>query len=309
MSQPFPTVRFAPSPTGHFHIGNLRTAWIASELAKFHKAKLHVRFEDIDRNRASNAFRTAQISDLTSLRIDLSWTANQLDHLDTHKKWFALAREANLIYPCTCSRSRVRLDLKHALSSPPDDDFQSAPHRAQTGSIYSGRCRLALDVQPTQDKRVDTTQPEMVGWRWKRSTDPTGKSDPIIARSNRDGTRFEPGYHLACAVDDALLGDILIVRAWDLDSAEAVQAEIRGFVNPTAKVQVVHTALVCDETGQRLEKRSKGVTLAELIEASYSIDQIINEFQRSVDIATLAPPGELNKKLLFSCRLGSFFRP
>ena len=297
-------VRFAPSPTGQFHVGNLRTAWIASELAKSYCKELFIRFEDIDRARSFEHFRLAQLRDLTEIGIPSSLASMQSQSLSLHRDWFEKMRAARRIYPCSCSRSQVKKDLQ-ALgqgSAPSVYSFQSASHD-NLRFVYSGRCRpatvenaLCLEKQADSDSRSDSS---LVNWRWIMESNPSGHFDPIVARSELSGKAFEPGYHLACAVDDALLGSPLIVRAWDLESAEAVQSAIREFVSSSSRAEILHTALVCDRDGHRLEKRTQGVTLEQLKALGVATRTVIQWFERSVDIQKLQPPGESVRRLLF----------
>ena len=248
-------VRFAPSPTGRFHIGNLRTAWISEQLARQLEQPWVIRVEDLDPLRSKTQFWTSQEGDLQRLGLRPDEVHWQRERLAKHREALQQAYLEARIYPCNCSRREVL------------DGLASAPHGAE--AIYNGKCRR----NPVQ--QLD----ENVGWRWKLA-DEDGRHDSLIARGDLD--EAEPAYHWACALDDADGGYQLLVRAIDLLPAERIQRAIRLWRRPHdgGRILVFHTSLVVHDNDARLEKRSQGVTLDEL---PISVDQLINNFDHSFD--------------------------
>jgi glutamyl/glutaminyl-tRNA synthetase len=136
------------------------------------------------------------------------------------------------------------------------------------------------------DKNRKLNPVETVAWRWKLE-DPSGRFDPVIARTRMDDNKvgqFQPGYHFACAVDDADGGYRLIVRAWDLAPAEDIQKNIRRWVSPSSTARVFHCALVTLDNGKRLEKRTKGITLAEIKAGGMSSADLLQKFEGTIDL-------------------------
>lgn len=260
-------VRFAPSPTGTFHVGNLRTAWVASRLAKELSEPFVIRIEDIDVARVRAEAWPSQSSDLKQLGVTPDVTKKQTEHLARHLELFETARREGRVYACDCSRRDVLLQLAA---------MTSAPHTSEPE--YSGHCRHRGESLATYRPK------ETLAWRWK-SIDESGVHDAIIARTGPDGASFAPGYHWACAVDDADGAYHVLVRAWDLAPADAIQNEIRDWVSAGSVTPVVfHTSLVTQNDGQRLEKRSCGVTLAEILSSGTSIAELITSFEASFDL-------------------------
>lgn len=265
-------IRFAPSPTGNFHVGNLRTAWIASEIAKLLREPLIIRFEDIDGARVVKDAQASQTADMAALGIIADHVELQSSRLHRHKALFDMALEEGRIYACDCSRTEVRDALR---------GIASAPHTREPE--YSGNCRAlarnAVPDTPLSNKPIDS-----IAWRW-RHEDESGKYDSIVARTEIRSGVFQPGYHWACAVDDADGGYSLLIRAWDLAAAEDTQARIRCWVQnlegPFDATRVFHTSLVTQNDGHRLEKRTPNVTLKELSALGLTSEKLLTLFRAS----------------------------
>lgn len=265
-------VRFAPSPTGEFHIGNLRTAWISWRLAQELREPWVVRVEDIDTPRVVEGAWEKQRTDLAALGLHVDEVIVQSSRLAQHRETFARAQALGLVYACDCSRKTVA----DALAT-----MASAPH-GETPT-YSGHCR-ARTGHP-----LSSFSPTVSGlaWRWKRrgAGGSSGANDPIVGRTTHASAEsFFPAYHWACAVDDADGRYRLLVRAWDLATSEPVQREIRTWLQPNLSIRVFHTSLVVQADGLRLEKRTQGVTLDELVASGSSNTSVLRALERSFDL-------------------------
>lgn len=294
-------VRFAPSPTGHFHIGNLRTAWISWFWAQKLSVPWVVRFEDIDTPRVLDGARESQLADMAALGLIPDQLFDQSSFRERHLNLFRRAVHEGRVYPCDCSRKEVQSALA---------GIASAPHEAQP-PVYSGHCRSLA-----ADRKLNAQ--DTIAWRF-RMPDETGNRDFIVARTsvsflNHDRSmvssvtdeNFTPAYHWACAIDDYDGGYALLVRSWDLAPALELQraihlwlCEIETFRAPAG---VFHTSLLVNRDGSRLEKRTKGVRLSELFaqgETSHSILQKFEESFRQPDfvISGSAVWGEPQRKL------------
>ncbi len=262
-------VRFAPSPTGRFHVGNFRTAWISWALAKSLAQPWIVRVEDIDKARAQEKFcsnpETGQLAEMASLGLIPDEIYFQSSRSTRHEDLFHQAIAEGKIYACDCSRSEVR----EALAA-----LASAPHAREPE--YSGHCR-------TMDGNRELNPVESLAWRWK-SADASGRYDVVIARTQPDRSLFQPGYHFACALDDVDGGYRLLVRAWDLASADETQKQIREWIKPNCGTRVFHSSLVTQDGGQRLEKRTKGVTLTDLAAEGLGGKKLVQLFEKTFEI-------------------------
>lgn len=269
-------IRFAPSPTGDFHLGNLRTAWISWKWARFFSDSGSepwvVRFEDIDRPRVLEGARERQLSDMARLGLVPDQEVTQSARFARHWEVFEAARLSGRIYPCFCSRKEVQDALAGAAS---------APHGEPP--VYNGRCR-DLKAVPTQSH-------PSVAWRF-RSPEGGGARDFIVARTgsvsaegSAEASSFVPSYNWACAIDDYDGDYRLLVRAWDLEHVIVQQRAVHeicgALFGARAYPAVFHASLVVTNEGGRLEKRTRGVTLAELEQAGVSAEALLRIFEKS----------------------------
>jgi glutamyl-tRNA synthetase len=273
-------VRFAPSPTGRFHLGNLRTAWVSWKLAQAHRLPWVVRFEDIDLPRVVSGAQEEQLADMRELGLVSDEVVIQSTRRERHWELFQKAVAEGKVYPCVCSRKEIQSAI---------ETLASAPHFA-LGSlppVYSGKCRSMT---------AKTSSQSMVGWRFK-SDDPSGAHDTIIARTSAqvNASSFVPSYHWACAIDDLDGRYDLLVRAADLGSATEIQRMIQRWICETEETElqlpaVFHTSLIVQNDGHRLEKRTAGVTLKELKACGWTIESILKKFEESFDLNLLHRP-------------------
>ena len=247
-------VRFAPSPTGAFHVGNFRTAWISKQWAIALKLPWIIRFEDIDKPRVAAGAQELQLSEMAKLGLVPDEILVQSERYERHRSLFEQGRKDGIIYPCTCSRKDVLKDLA------------SAPHGPE--ALYSGHCR----------KNKPTSLPDSIAWRF-RDNDPSGEKDFPVARTDRGA--FTPSYHWACAIDDADGDYALLVRANDLATATPLQRKIQNWMGLKRFPAVFHTSLVVSEDQQRLEKRTRGVTLKDLEGQGLTPDDLVQLFKKS----------------------------
>jgi glutamyl-tRNA synthetase len=273
-------VRFAPSPTGRFHIGNLRTAWVSFQFAKAWALPWVVRFEDIDGPRVLAGSRESQLSDMAQLGMTPTISHDQSSFHARHFELFELARSMGAVYPCDCSRREVQMALS-ALASAPHDGV--AP-------VYSGHCRLQpKSVTVSGSASGSASLATGIAWRFKMSS-ADGKDDFIIARTTSlngaDG--FMPAYHWACAIDDFDGAYDLIVRSSDLAPALPLQRAIQIWLANSLKItspdiRAFHTSLITQVDGHRLEKRTVGVTLEEMFKKGWTKDSVLDAFEKSFD--------------------------
>lgn len=265
-------VRFAPSPTGRFHVGNFRTAWISWRFAKALDLPWVVRFEDIDRPRVLGGAQELQISDMKSLGMTADVTLVQSSFYQRHLELFERARREGAVYACDCSRKDVQVALAGLASAPNDG----------TAPIYSGACRHRTRTDGEVSPDIAS-----LAWRLKMPRE-DGQDDIIIARTSPTGDHFVPAYHWACAIDDFDGGYDLLVRSADLAPALKFQRGIQAWVMRSEGVsrdfpKVFHTALITQDDGLRLEKRTLGVTLDELQANGVTTEKLIEIFEASFD--------------------------
>ena len=234
--------RFAPSPTGVLHLGNLRTAMASWLSARAAGGRWLIRMEDVDGPRCHRDLGAAQLRDLSALGLDsdepLIWQSERGDGY--HAVLEALHRVGSL-YPCACTRKDLQA-------------LASAPHLEDGLRPYPGRCRGR--AWEGFDRALRLGLPKgSVAWEDRvlglQQDDPaTLTGDPLLFR--RDGCF---AYHLAVVVDDGDQGVTEVVRGGDLRAVTATQIRLQealGLPRPA----YAHLGMVLGPDGGRLGKRA-----------------------------------------------------
>ncbi len=271
------TGRFAPSPTGELHLGNLRTAVVAWLSARSEGRSFLVRMEDLDRVQANAEHEVAQLRDLAAIGID--WDGEVVRQSERfHLYDAALERLAadGSVYECFCSRRDIRLQIEASAS---------APH-GPPGS-YPGTCRHLTDAARTERRAAG--RPPALRLRTDRqifdvvdrlSGPFSGAVDDVVLRRN-DGV---PAYNLAVVVDDGLQAVTDVVRGDDLLASTPRQVmlqQLLGIETPS----YLHIPLVFGNDGERLAKSHGATTLRELETAGVTAGQVLGWIARSLGLA------------------------
>lgn len=214
------TTRFAPSPTGRLHVGNIRTALHNWMLARQAGGRFILRIDDTDAARSQEEYVESIRADLTWLGLAWDREERQSARLDRYEAAFALLRDAGRIYPCYESAQELEIKRKIALGRglPPIYD------RAALKLSEADRAAKAAEgVQPHWRFLLDHAEPIMWedGIRGVQKFDPAQLSDPVIRRA--DGSWL---YMMPSAVDDIDMGVTQVLRGEDHVSNTAVQIQI-----------------------------------------------------------------------------------
>ena len=261
--------RFAPSPTGELHLGNLRTAAIAWLSARAQGIEFLVRMEDLDRHQSSVDHERAQLRDLVAIGIDWDGeVVRQSDRFDRYDDAIRTLEADGLVYECFCTRREIRDEIEAAAR---------APH-GPPGS-YPGTCRELTDAARAE-RRAAGRRPALrlrsdgrsIEFHDRLVGSVVGLVDDVVLRRN-DGV---PAYNLAVVVDDGLQGVTEVVRGDDLLSSTPRQIrlqELLGLATPS----YLHVPLVVDLAGERLAKgRGLPLTLGELARDGVGVDSVIS---------------------------------
>jgi glutamyl-tRNA synthetase len=275
--------RFAPSPSGELHVGNLRTAILAWLFARSTDRNFLLRVEDLDRARAGA--EAEQLRDL--MAIGVTWDGGVVRQRDRGRLYeAAISRlgDAGRTYECFCTRREIQ-------------EAPSAPHAPQ--GAYPGTCR---NLDPAELEYKRSTRPAAIRLRSDTAEytvrdilhgEFTGVVDDFVLRRN-DGVT---AYNLAVVVDDAAQGIDQVVRGDDLLASTPRQAYLASLLN-MPEPEYAHEPLVVNSDGVRLAKRDGAVTLADLALAGVSAPAVRDVLLQSLGL----PAGTLEQAL-------SVFRP
>ncbi len=275
--------RFAPSPTGPLHVGNLRTALLAWLYARAEGGRFIVRIEDLDPVARDDAVIAEHIADLSALGLHHdSEIIRQSDAAVRARHEAALDRldDAGLLYPCWCSRREVA-EAASAAHGPLPEGAYPGTCRDLTADARAERAAARPHKQPSLRVRADAARVTVID----RLHGPhTGVVDDFVVRRG-DGV---PAYNLAVVVDDAAQGIGQVVRGDDLLAGTPRQAWLAGILGLDVP-DYVHVPLVLGPDGERLAKRHGAVTRADLATEGTDAGQLLALLGRSLG---LAAPGE-----------------
>jgi glutamyl-tRNA synthetase len=244
--------RFAPSPTGTLHVGNLRTALLAWLFARTAGSGFLVRMEDLDTGRVRPGVAEEQLADLAAIGLDWDGdVAFQSARGELYAAALERLRGADRLYECFCTRAEIRAAV-------------SAPHGPE--AAYPGTC-LRLTEAERAERRAAGRRPALrvraeaarVTFTDRLLGHQVGVVDDFVVQRN-DGAI---AYNLAVVVDDADQGIGEVVRGADLVDSTPRQLFLAGLLGLAAPAYA-HVPLVLGPDGRRLAKRHGDVTLREV---------------------------------------------
>jgi glutamyl-tRNA synthetase len=262
-----PDGRFAPSPTGVLHVGNLRTALLAWLFARSQGARFLMRVEDLDTGRVRREYEAQQLGDLRAIGLDWDGpVVRQSERQELYAAALERLDEAGLLYRCWCTRAEIR-------------EAASAAHGPLPEGAYPGTCR-ELSASEAAEREATGRPP---AWRVRAQDarvtftdrlcgETTGVVDDFVVRRN-DGAY---AYNLAVVVDDAHQGIGEVVRGADLLDSTPRQlwlGERLGLPAP----RHAHVPLMLGPDGARLAKRHGAVTLADRAALGQSPEDVRSE--------------------------------
>ena len=246
--------RFAPTPSGRMHLGNVFAALVAWLSVRSQNGELVLRMEDLDTQRTSADFAAVLRDDLRWLGLD--WdveTPPQSQRSDVYDRYFEKMADLGLLYPCYCTRSQL-----HSVN---------APHLSDGTYVYAGTCRDLTEEQRAAFDRKPAWRVKVPDKVWSIRDHVQGDyslnlatdcGDMVVRRA--DGVYV---YQLAVTVDDGEAGVTEVVRGMDLLSSAPRQMylqELLGFEHPSYG----HVPMLLAPDGRRLSKRDKDLDLGVL---------------------------------------------
>ena len=277
------TGRYAPSPSGRMHLGNLCCCLLAWLSAKSKGGQVLLRIEDLDTLRCPRVFADAIVDDLAWLGLSADGpdpVPYQSERSELYQHYYDVLADRGLVYPCFCSRSQL-----HAAS---------APHRSDGQVVYQGTCR-GLSPEEIAAKRK-TKAP---AWRVQVPDEVIGFTDGHMGWYEENLARdcgdfyLRRGddvfaYQLAVVVDDALMGVTEVVRGADLLSSTPRQLWLYRELGLPAP-QFYHLPLLLAPDGRRLSKRDGDQSLANL-RARFSPEEVVGRLAFAVGLQDAPRP-------------------
>jgi glutamyl-tRNA synthetase len=253
--------RFAPTPSGALHVGNLRTALAAWLSARSRGGSFLLRIEDVDAPRCRPEHEAQQLRDLETLGI--TWESKvlrQSGRSTIYREALETLHARGLLYPCHCTRKDLQL-------------MASAPHLEDGLRPYPGRCRehpwsgFQAALRLRLPKGAVTWDDLLLGLQ--RDDPATFTGDPLLFR--RDGLF---AYHLAVVVDDGASGVTEVVRGADLRSVTATQIRLQEALDVPRPVYS-HMGMVIGPDGTRLGKRDGALGLEALTARGVALPELV----------------------------------
>jgi glutamyl-Q tRNA(Asp) synthetase len=277
--------RFAPSPTGHLHLGHAFAALFAEAAARATGGRFLLRIEDIDTARARREYEAAIEEDLAWL--ELAWerpVRRQSEHFADYTAALERLKSEGFLYPCFCTRKEIASEIAESALAPQGPD----------GPLYPGTCRQRSSME--REERVASG--ESHAWRLdveramsslgrplsfdESGLGPSGQKGSIEAQPDIFGDivlarKDTPAsYHLAVVVDDAAQGVTLVTRGNDLFLAAHVQRLLQALLDlPVPRYR--HHRLITDAKGKRLAKRDQATSLKALRDGGWTPSRVREE--------------------------------
>ena len=261
--------RFAPSPTGHLHLGHAASALDGWSRARTTGGRFLLRLEDIDPGRCRPAFAAAILEDLAWLGLDWDGPVRvQSEHLAEYRAVLDDLVTRGLAYACFCTRADIQREIAAAAA---------APHAPDGAPLYPGTCRR-LSPAERQDRiaageayalRLDMTRAVAMTGPLTAHEESEGRlpchpehfGDVVIGRKDAPAS-----YHLCVTHDDALQGVTLVTRGEDLKAATHIHRLLQALMG-WPEPAYAHHRLLTDSSGRRLAKRDGAQTLRAMREA------------------------------------------
>ena len=282
-----PTVRFAPSPTGRLHIGNIRTALYNWLFAKKQGGQFVLRLDDTDLERSTQEFADGIVEDLAWLGINPDRTEKQSERFAVYDAVADDLRKKGLLYPCYESAEEIERRRKRLMARglPPVydraalklSDKERSELEAQGKQPHWRFLLPNFEDDPFQTKRTDVTFNDVM--RGEQVVDLASMSDPVLIRE--DGTYL---YTLPSVVDDIDMGVTHVIRGGDHITNTGAQIAIFEAVGGPVP-QFGHHNLLQDASGEGLSKRTGALSILSLRESGY-------EAMSVASLATLIGTGQ-----------------
>lgn len=269
--------RYAPSPTGELHLGNLRTALVAWLSARSAGGRFLLRIEDLDSTRSREEWIGVQEGELRAIGLD--WDGDPVRQSERSPLYAAALErlsDQDLLYECFCSRKEIR----EAASAPHPDPYRPI-------DAYPGTCRDLTEAEREERRQAGRppalrvrTDGARVSFRDVIHGELRFGIDDFVVRRN-DG---DYAYNLAVVVDDAAQGVTEVVRGEDLLDSTARQLWLYRTLGLIPPEEWLHLPLMRGPDGDRLAKRHGSVTLEQVEAEGGTTAEIVGSLAASLGL-------------------------
>lgn len=259
-------LRFAPSPTGDMHIGNLRVALFNFIYAKQNGEKFLIRIEDTDKERNIEEKDKEIINTLSLFGISYDQLLYQSKNLKFHQQFATKLLTDKHAFACFCTKDRLQRKKENAQKN-------SVAYR------YDGRCRELTDEEVLNNEspfvvrikkpKNDIEFEDII--KGKLSFSPDNIDDFVILRVDKT-----PTYNFACAIDDMMSDISLVIRGEDHVSNTPKQILIREYLGYDKKIKYAHLPIILNEEGKKMSKRDDASSVAWLLEQGFLPQAVTN---------------------------------
>ena len=279
--------RFAPSPTGHLHLGHLYAAQVAHDLARKLNGQFLLRFEDIDKTRIKAQYYDSILSDLDFFKLTYDSPAIsqiQTDRQSAYSESLEKLSRLGVTYPCFCSRKDIHREITSLTNAPHQSLSNTQYYPGTCKKLTSKQIRHQLSQGKTPTIRINTQKAKMLTGELTFTDLIHGKiqvnhdilGDSVLAR--RDiGT----SYHIASVTDDYYQGITHVTRGKDLLDSTHLHRVIQCLLDFQEPVYM-HHRLILDEQNERLAKRIGSISIKELREQGYSLSSLNELIQQQI---------------------------
>jgi len=262
-------LRFAPSPTGDLHIGNLRVAIFNYIVAKQRNEKLLIRIEDTDKDRNIEGKDKEILEILDVFGIKYDKVVYQSSNFHIHQELAKQLLEKQKAFVCFCSEDEIIIEREKA-------KLEKRPYR------YSGKCEFLTKKEV--EKKVKEKKPFVIRLKKPEKLikfkdlikgefefSPFDIDSFVIMRAD-----FTPTYNFACSVDDMIYDISLVIRGEDHLSNTPKQIAIRDALGYNKEIKYAHLPIILNEDGKKMSKRDKASSVKWLLEEGFLPEAIAN---------------------------------
>lgn len=253
-------LRFAPSPTGDMHIGNLRVALFNHILSKQLKEDLIIRIEDTDKERNIEGKDKEILEMLSLFNIDYKMAHYQSDNLKYHQQFAMQLLVDKKAFACFCSDERLEIQREKAKESGKPYRYDSFCETLSDEEVINNEAGFTVRIKKPEHNIKCTDE-----LRGEFDYDPFDVDSFIIMRKDKT-----PTYNFACAIDDMLYDISYVIRGEDHLSNTPKQKHIRESLGYTKEIKYLHLPIILNaQTGKKMSKRDNASSIKWLIEEGF----------------------------------------